>query len=84
MRIDLMDLFEDKFQDIHEDLWQYLSRTEKPIVLYGMGDGADKIIAHLERCGLHISGVFASDERASHKQFAGFAVCTFDFSAPGG
>ena len=52
MRIDLMDLFEDKFQDIHEDLWQYLSRTEKPIVLYGMGDGADKILNILEEVDL--------------------------------
>ena len=43
-----MDLFEEKFQDIREDLWQYLSYTEKPIVLYGMSDGADKILNILE------------------------------------
>ena len=27
-----------------KDLWSYLSETTKPIVLYGMGDGADKIL----------------------------------------
>lgn len=45
-----------------EDLWQTLSRTEKPILLYGMGDGADKIIRHAERLSLHVSDVFASDD----------------------
>ena len=25
-------------------VWELLRRTEKPIVLYGMGNGADKII----------------------------------------
>ena len=34
------------------DLWQYLARTSKPIVLYGMGDGADKILAVLNRLGI--------------------------------
>ena len=27
-----------------KDLWSYLSESTKPIILYGMGDGADKIL----------------------------------------
>ena len=43
-------------------LWNYLSETEKPIVLYGMGDGADMIISILEEKGIAYSEIFASDE----------------------
>lgn len=43
-------------------LWDYLSETEKPIVLYGMGDGADMIIEILDEKGITYSDVFASDE----------------------
>jgi glutamate racemase len=34
------------------ELWEYLKTTKKPIVLYGMGNGADKIIKVLEEKGL--------------------------------
>ncbi len=43
------------------DLWQSLKNTDKPIVLYGTGDGADKIIDVLGRKGIKWDGVFASD-----------------------
>ena len=33
------------------DLWDYLKETDKPIALYGTGNGADKIIAKLEEDG---------------------------------
>ena len=34
---------------VKQDIWQYLKTDKKPIVLYGMGNGADKIIKALER-----------------------------------
>ena len=43
-------------------LWDYLSNTGKPIILYGMGDGADMIINILEEKGITYSDIFASDE----------------------
>jgi len=43
------------------DLWQYLASTNKPIVMYGMGNGADKIIAVFEKYGITVSDFFASD-----------------------
>ena len=29
-------------------MWDYLKSVDKPIVLYGMGDGADKILNRLK------------------------------------
>lgn len=43
-------------------LWERLKNTTKPIVLYGMGNGADMIIEVLESFGISFSDVFASDE----------------------
>ena len=33
----------------HETLWQYLKKQTRPIVLYGMGNGADAILDRLDR-----------------------------------
>lgn len=42
-------------------LWEHLTETDKPIFLYGTGNGGDKIIAALERYGVQLTGIFASD-----------------------
>ena len=47
--------------NIKTDLWHYLASSERPIVMYGMGNGADKIIAVCEKYGIEISDFFASD-----------------------
>jgi len=51
----------DKRVQYEESLWEVLSRETRPIFLYGTGNGGDKIIAALERYGVSLSGVFASD-----------------------
>ena len=56
------------------DLWQRLSREKRPILIYGMGDGADKIIDMLDACGKRPSAVFASDGFARGNEFRGFRV----------
>ena len=43
------------------DLWQTLRQTNRPILLYGMGNGADKIIDVLAANGISVSDFFASD-----------------------
>ncbi len=43
------------------DLWDYLSNTKKHIVMYGMGNGADKILAVCEKYGITVEDFFASD-----------------------
>jgi len=54
-----------------------LSKAEKPIVLYGMGDGADKILNSCKEKNITISGVFASDGFASGKLFHTFNVISY-------
>ena len=55
-------------------LWEYLKNAGRPVVLYGTGDGADKILARLAAEGIAVSAVFASDEFARGQQFHGFTV----------
>ncbi|MCI8331481.1 MAG: FkbM family methyltransferase [Clostridiales bacterium] len=59
------------------DLWQYLARTSKPIVLYGMGDGADKILAVLARFGIEAADFFASDGFVRGQFFHGKRVLSY-------
>ncbi len=56
------------------DLWEYLKTSPLPKVLYGMGDGADKVIAVCEKYGIVLSGVFASDDFVRYQSFHGFTV----------
>ena len=57
-----------------ECLWEKLGRSGAPIVLYGTGNGADKLIATLHGRGLSPSGVFASDGFVRRRTFAGMEV----------
>ncbi len=56
------------------DLWTFLKKCEKPVVLYGTGNGADKVIDRLNTDGTKISGIFASDGFKKGKVFRGFTV----------
>ena len=60
------------------DIWEYLSTQTKPILLYGMGNGADQIITQLKTKNKEISGVFASDEFVRGQNFNGFPVMTYE------
>lgn len=44
------------------DLWSYLADTDKPKIIYGMGNGADKILSVFDIYGIKAEGIFASDE----------------------
>lgn len=58
-------------------LWDELAASPLPLVLYGMGDGADKIRAALAARGLSVSAVFASDDfYRPGKTYAGLPVET--------
>ncbi len=63
---------------MEQDLWQYLKAAKKPIVLYGMGNGADKIINVLNGYGIQIKGVFATDGFVRDKYFHEFKLTTYD------
>ena len=55
-------------------VWERLMSEPRPILLYGMGDGADKILRVFAEKGIQASGVFASDEFVRGHSFAGFPV----------
>lgn len=57
-----------------QDIWTYLKTVDKPIFLYGTGNGADKIIDELNRIGVAVKGVFASDGFVRNRTFRGFKV----------
>ena len=62
---------------VKQDIWQYLKTNGKPIVLYGMGNGADKIIKALESVSLKPSGVFATDGFVRDKLFHGMRLTSY-------
>ena len=55
-------------------MWNYLKSCNKPIAIYGMGNGADKIIDTLALYGVTPAGVFASDDFVRGQTFRGFEV----------
>ena len=55
-------------------IWNYLKNTTSHIVLYGMGDGADKVLAAFEKFGIKASAVMASDDFVRGQSFRGFKV----------
>ncbi len=59
------------------DLWDHLKSTEKHIVMYGMGNGADKILAVCAEYGIEISDFFASDGFVRGHSFHGKRVLSF-------
>ena len=58
------------------DVWQSLKSSGKPVVLYGMGDGADKVLAAFERFGIEAAAVMASDGFVRGQTFHGYRVMT--------
>ncbi len=56
------------------ELWKRLKNADKPIVLYGMGNGADRILDVMAERGIRAEGIFASDGFVRHQQFRGFTV----------
>ena len=60
-----------------QDIWTYLKGATKPIVIYGMGDGCDKILAVCKERGITVSGIFASDEYVRDKIVHGFQLTNY-------
>lgn len=60
-----------------KNVWDALSETELPIILYGMGNGADMIIDKMAEIGLKPDGIFASDEFVRGHSFRGYRVMKY-------
>lgn len=54
--------------------WEKIKESGLPVVIYGMGNGADKVIDEFERLSIPISGVTASDAFVRGQMFRGFRV----------
>lgn len=54
--------------------WEFFKHTPLPIVIYGTGNGADKVFEEFHRLGITVSAVGASDGFVRHRAFHGFTV----------
>lgn len=59
------------------DMWEELKNEKRPIVVYGMGNGADKLFMRLEEYGVKVSEVFASDGFVRGHSFRGYKVKSY-------
>ena len=59
------------------DMWEELKKETRPIMVYGMGNGADKLFARFEEFGILVSEVFASDGFVRGHSFRGYKVKSF-------
>lgn len=69
-----MTLWEQILDDGRDLLWENLRKTEKTIVLYGTGNGADKILTVCQQMGICVQAVFASDGFRQGKRFWNMTV----------
>lgn len=60
------------------DIWQRLKNEARPIILYGTGNGADRIIDILEKENIKISGIFSSADFVRNRFFRGYRVTDFE------
>ena len=61
-------------------VWERLQQAQRdgrPVILYGMGNGADKIIDWCEAHGVKVSGIFASDAFVRHQSFRALTVRSY-------
>jgi FkbM family methyltransferase len=63
--------------NVTRDLWEYLARTDKTVVMYGMGNGADKILGVCEARGIAVAEFFASDGFVRGQVFHGKTVLSW-------
>ncbi|MBQ9131850.1 MAG: FkbM family methyltransferase [Clostridia bacterium] len=63
--------------DCKQELWEYLASSQKSVVMYGMGNGADKILHACAEKGVEVSDFFASDGFVRGHTFHGKTVRTW-------
>lgn len=59
------------------DVWQVLKNETRPILVYGMGNGADKLFSRFEKEGISVAEVFASDGFVRGHIYRGYRVKSF-------
>ena len=61
------------------DMWEELKKENRPIMVYGMGNGADKLFERFGTLGISVSEVFASDGFVRGHSFRGYQVRSFSY-----
>lgn len=61
-----------------ENAFDRIKNCGLPVVIYGMGNGADKLRAEFAERGIEFSGVFANDEFVRGQSYAGFKVIDYE------
>lgn len=59
---------------VEQNVWYVLKNTQLPVVIYGMGNGADMVIDKLQDMGVEVAGIFASDKFVRGQFFRGMQV----------
>lgn len=65
------------FNEFNQDVWCFLKSSSLPILIYGMGNGADKIINVFENYGIEYKDVFASDGFVRGHSYRGKTVISY-------
>ena len=60
-----------------ENVWDFLKKDGKPVMIYGMGNGAEKIISTLSTYQITVNEIFASDEFVRGHSFLGYKVLKY-------
>ena len=60
-----------------EDVWTALEKENRPIVVYGMGNGADKLLLRFAERKIEVADFFASDGFVRGHSFHGKRVLSF-------
>lgn len=64
------------FIEESKTVWERLANTKKPVVMYGMGLGAEKILAVFKEYNISVAEIFASDDFVRGQSFHGWKVKT--------
>lgn len=60
-------------------VWEKLKNEKLPIIMYGTGNGADKVFSVLDSLGVSVAGVTASSGFVRERSFRGFTVKPLEF-----
>lgn len=60
-------------------VWEKLQETTDPIIMYGTGNGADKVVDLFEKLNIKLSGITASSGFVRERFFRGFPVKPLEY-----
>lgn len=64
---------------VARDMWDSIREEQRPIMIYGMGNGADKLLDRLSEMGVQPAEIFASDGFVRGHSFRGKTVRPFSY-----